>query len=453
MVSRSLQTLEPLHADYTHQPLGPKEPLPEDENFDFVPESYATYSPSTAQMGPPAPGSAYANFDLLESVEFAVGNARDYQDQMESLYLAALDVTLERHLFDPTPFANTTFRYDGDQGGGSRTPPGERRQYDSALSAVNRFGVKQKLPYGGNLVAEQLVTFVDALNDTTADGDTAETALSASIPLLRGAGMVNLESLIDSERQLVYAVRDFETYRRSFVVNIASRFFSLVSQQQQIDNRRQNYENLKILSERSLAMFNAGSRVSFLDVQRARQNLLNAENSLVDSINVYQSTLDSFKITIGMPVDADLEIVPIELEVNIPDLESENATALAMRYRLNLQTARDKIDDARRNVSNSKNGLLPAVDLFAESGVGNLDGDPVNEYNADSWGYAGGVRIDFPIDRVGERNVYRKSLIQLERARRSYVQAREQVISEVRQNARSIRLAMITLEIQSAAWN
>ena len=39
--------------------------------------------------------------------------------------------------------------------------------------------------------------------------ESASLALSASVPLLRGAGMVNLEPLIASERGLVYTVRGF----------------------------------------------------------------------------------------------------------------------------------------------------------------------------------------------------------------------------------------------------
>ena len=34
---------------------------------------------------------------------------------------------------------------------------------------------------------------------------------------------------------------------------------------------------------------------------------------------------------------------------------------LAQRFRLDVQTARDQIDDARRAVENAKNGLLPVV--------------------------------------------------------------------------------------------
>src|SRR5207253_911810 len=52
-------------------------------------------------LGPPAPGKAITRLDLFGSLRYGVLNARDYKSQMEDLYLAALDVTLQRHLFEP----------------------------------------------------------------------------------------------------------------------------------------------------------------------------------------------------------------------------------------------------------------------------------------------------------------------------------------------------------------
>lgn len=437
-----IQVLEPLAVQWTPAPLGPAVPGKEDEATSFVPDYYADYGTNRQPQGPPAPGTVSHSLDLLGSIRYAVANSRDYRDRMEDLYLAALDVTLQRHLFDPTPFAKTTVRYAGDQGGAAGEPG-----HESAMAVVNRAGVSQQLPYGGEIVAEQLVTFVDSLSDRTVNADSAETVLRATVPLLRGAGMVNLEPLVSSERQLVYAVRAFENYRRQFAVDTASKFFQLVSAQQAIANRRQNYSSLYLLTERSMAMYAAG-RMQFLDVQRARQNLLNAENSLVDSINVYEASLDSFKIVLGMPVIEDLDVVAVELDVKIPELDKVDSAALALKYRLEVQTARDRIDDARRGVSNARNGLLPSADLAASAGARAMENDNLWQYDRDATSYTAGIEIDWPVDRVNERNAYRRSLIQLERARRFYVQAREQATADVRQSTRVIRVALITLEIQ-----
>lgn len=430
------------------EPQGPLRPPVVDDRLDFVPPSYANAGAFAGPQGPPTPGIVHTVLDLQGAVEYGVTHSRPYQDQMENLFLATLDVTLARHLFEPQPFASTSSGYDGTQGGATTRPA-----YQSALKVVNNVGVKQQLPYGGYVKAEQLVSFVQALNDTTVDGDSARTSLTASIPLLKGAGMVNLEPLIDSERSLVYAVRNFELYRRQFAVDVATRFFGLVTQQQGINNRRVSYDNSMILSNRAMELF-AASRpgTSYLDVQRAQQSLLNAESSLIDSVTVYQNSLDNFKIVLGMPVEADLEIVPVELQVNPPDLENVNVAELATKYRLDLQTARDRIEDAQRDVSNAKNGLLPNVSLDAFSGVGNINEDrrrdPWYKYNSDSYAYGASITVDWPVDQLADRNIYRRSLINLARTQRSYVTSRDQVISDVRNDTRLIRVAQISVDIQ-----
>lgn len=439
--------LQPPVAEWVLQPLGPLEPPFVDERLDFVPPSYATAGLSMEPQGPPTPGSHRVVVDLMGAIEYAVSNARDYQDRMEDLYLSTLEVTLQRHLFEPRPFARTTFNYQGRERDEARNLFGNR--YKSAYTVTQSAGIRQQLPYGGEIVAQQLVDLVDVVSDNAQDSQTAETSLSASIPLLRGAGLVNLEPLVNSERNLVYAVRSFEQYRRQFAVNIASRFFNLVLQQQSITNRRQNYQNLKILSERAMALF-AASRpgTSYLDVQRAQQNLLNAENSLIDSVNQYQSSLDSFKIALGMPIDAELEIVPVEMQLNLPELDNVDLAEVATKYRLDLQTARDRIEDAQRGVKNAKNGLLPDVTLSGTTGYGNSPDSDFNVYSEDSINYRASVAVDWPIDQVSERNAYRRSLITLARAQRSYVTSRDQVIADVRNVVRAIRLAQVSVEIQ-----
>src|SRR5258706_7844428 len=87
-------------------------------------------------------------------------------------------------------------------------------------------------------MAQGLVGFVNALDGNAASGEDASVVLSGTIPLLRGAGMVNLEPLINGERKLVYQVRTFENFRRGFVISNATQYFRLLSLQQSVLNRR-----------------------------------------------------------------------------------------------------------------------------------------------------------------------------------------------------------------------
>src|SRR5262249_3171243 len=150
-------------------------------------------------------------------------------------------------------------------------------------------GVRQNLPWGGQVTASALVDFVTALNDGATDGESAQLVLNGNIPLLRGAGMVNLEALIQSERDLIYQVRTFETFRRNFVVQVASQYFRLLTSQQAITNRRFNYIAALQLTEQSLAVYAAGRPgTNFLSVQRAQQQLYTNENSIITAEDSYQ---------------------------------------------------------------------------------------------------------------------------------------------------------------------
>lgn len=441
-------SVERMKAGSKRAPLGPEQ-FDYDPNtpLDLIPKEMTEFHNGGGPLGPDAPNADLERLDLFQAIEYAVQHSRPYQDEMESMYLSTLDVTLQRHLFEPRPFMTTSSTFVGGQ---------SDVNYRSAITATNAVGVKQRLPYGGEIVAQQLVTTVNALNSQTANGEAAGVALSASIPLLRGAGMINLEPLINSERQLVYNIRQFETFRRNFVVNTASQYFTLIRQQQQIATRLRNYNNLRSLTERTLALFQAG-KLGFLDVQRSYQNQLSSENDLIGAITNYQNQLDDFKILLGMEVTGELVVVPVELAVDVPSNPDAEAIELALRYRLDLQTSKDLIDDARRSVANAKNTLLPDLN-FTANGAGGSSADSgaplagsssaMGHWSDNTLLYSAGLRLDWPLDRVAERNAYRASLIGLERASRSFVTVKETVISDVRQDMRGIRVADATLRIQ-----
>lgn len=435
--------LEPTRVEVPAGPLGPTEFFaPGTDAPMFEPLDVQTARApgiERLRLGPPSVAAARHVFELFQSLSFGVQHSRDYQTRMEDLYLAALSVTLERHLFAPRPFASSAVNYTGGQ---------QDVNYRSAWNATNTLGVRQELPYGGEIVASTLVTFINALNDQTADGESASVALDASIPLLRGAGMVNLEPLIRSERSLIYEIRRFEDFRRSFAVDISTRYLRLLSAQQSIANRRFNYATLADLTERTQALYAAG-RINFLQVQRSLQQQLQVESSLINAQQNYQNQLDDFKIILGMPVDEELEIVPIELTVTGPDIERIDAAALALQYRLDLQSARDRIEDAQRNVQVASNGLLPDLNLTAGTSIGDRSNlTAVQNLDSRSLTYNAGLRLDWPLDRVAERNTYRRALIDLERATRTFMLAKDNVVADVRSDVRGINSAQITLEIQ-----
>jgi outer membrane protein TolC len=436
---------EPLRIELQYGPLGPARfdwgnvPNPSEGSRSISAfDSLDARIRNRLRFGPPSLADAPLRLNFFDALQFGVQHSRPYQQQMEDLYLQALDVTLQRHLFSPRPFAGGSLLYTGAQGDA---------QYKAALSSTLRAGVRQKLPYGGEVVAQGLVGFVNALDGNATSGETAEVVLSGTVPLLRGAGMVNLEPLISEERSLVYQVRNFENFRRDFVISVSQQYFRLLNLQQSVLNRRLNYASYITLTERSRALYKAG-RVAFLELQRSLQELLSAEDSLITAQETYFSALDDFKLLLGMPTEQALEIVPVELDVKLPKVAEAEAVDLAFKYRLDLQTLRDQTEDARRKVSNARNGLLPDLNLSGDTRFGNRNDAVASSLDSRTATYSARLDLDLPVDRLAERNVYRASLINVRRAQRDFEDLQDRIASDVRESLRLMQESQLSLQIQ-----
>ncbi len=432
-----------------YEPLGPAYPTIGWQTSEQIDQDLGVGGPQSLLLdgvyGPPVPQELKRMFALFDALAYGTQHSRPYQSAMEDLYLSALEVTLQRHVFAPQPFGNVGLQYTGGQSEGAGPAGGVK--YNSALAATSALGVKQNLPYGGQLTAQALVQFVDALSSNAVGGESAQVALAGSIPLLRGAGMVNLEPLIQSERSLIYQVRIFEQFRRQFAVDVARNYFNLLVLQQRVANRRLNVSNLTALLERTQALFDAG-RINFLEVQRSQQSLFDGENSLSTALISYDNALDVFKVQLGMPVLEDLDVMPVELDVNVPDIDRGDVVATAQHYRLDLQTAHDQIDDAQRDIEVARNGLLPDLNVNLQTQFGNATDSPAKNFSNRATGYAAGLNLDLPLDRLVERNVYRRALLAFDRSQRTYVELRDAIAAEVRGDVRGIRSAQISLDIQ-----
>ena len=440
--------IEPSRVELGKKPLGPVQRLPDGVGVPTSADETGVDSAAVARekavdqlrLGPPTPGLEIQRLDLFGTLAYATAHSREYRRRMEDLYLAALDVTLERHLLSPRPFVTQSFQFVGGDADVN---------YAAAMTATTSAGVRQRLPYGGEVVAQTLVTFVNALTEEADSGESAAVVLSGSIPLLRGAGMINLEPLIQSERTVVYAVRSFEEYRRSFALDVASSYFRVLTRIQAVNNARTQVANYQLLLDRTRALY-AASRISFLEVQRSGSAYLRAENTVIRAEEELRNSLDDLKVLIGMPVTTELEIIPIELETAEPDL-SGDTLAVATRFRLDLQTARDRIEDANRQVDNAKNGLLPDLNINADTSLGNRPNTPARQFDGRSFQYSAGILLDLPVDRVAERNDFRRSLIQYERARRDHDLLRDNIEADVRASVREIKSSQATLALQSRA--
>lgn len=425
--------------------------LPATQPFGNGPEGMAASQPASSRPARPI-------MTLADALRYAFQHSRRFQDAKEELYLAALDLTLERHLWTPRLFGEL---------GADYINKGQYFEWDDALEAVAQAGIRQKLLYGGEVTARIVGNIVRDLTNHVSTGETGSMILEADIPLLRGAGRSAYESRYQAERNLIYAVRTFEEFRRRLSVTIAAEYFNLQGVRQQIINAHETVASLTSDQQRAEALWRTG-RTDQLDVLRAEQDRIQAINGEVDAIADYETALDRFKILIGMPTGMEIDVEypaevtdesvqpngamePASLEdaLQMPDVSEEEAIRVALKYRLDLLNDTDRVDDARRGVAIAENNLLPDLRAF---GTVQMDTQPevdsVLGYNTERTSYRTGMRLELPLDRVAERNALRRSQINLQQAQRALDEAKDVIALEVRESIREVQQQMDSLRIQ-----
>jgi len=402
------------------------------------PAGYSDGEGDESDVPPPIPDDVMV-LDLAGVLAQSQRTGREFLDAQEDYILSAIALLRERHLWGPRFFNDTTLQVAGQ---------GDDGAFDSAATLINELRLTQRLPSGGDIAARWIVNATEQLRSSATEDyrQSSRLVLDGNIPLLRGAGSVARESLIQAERDLVYAAREFEAFRRSYMVDIASQYFSLLQTAASIRNQQQQLESLRNTLERQIARQEAGEIAKF-ERSITESSVLSANNRLQGAFENYVVSLDSFKIRLGLDPTTPVALAPLTLELIDPVATPVEAAQLALLYRLDLQTTRDRVLDARRAVANSRNNLLPDLEAFAEIG---LPTDPDERegglgFDPDSLNYLAGMRFSLPLDREIERLGLRSSQITLERSVRNFERSRDQVVVDARSRLRSIEVARFQL--------
>lgn len=378
---------------------------------------------------------------LAEALRISQSSSREFQTAEEQYILSAISLLIQRHQFNPQFFNTTTFTTSGDANDG---------RHDVILDIMNELGVSKNFERGGQVAASWILNASEDLRSGVSDRYTqsSELVLTGAFPLLRGAGLVASEALIQAERNLIYAAREFERFRRELFVEIASDYIRLLQQQASIMNQERRIESLESLLAETVAKAQAGMLRDF-DISIAESDLLEAQASLADLKDSYRFSEDTFKIRIGLPVDQAIAVNPLKLDLPDPDITPGEATVRALEYRLDLQNTRDQVLDSRRDVANSRNALLPDLNVNGRVGLptdpdvdeGGLDFDP------DELTYSAGVSLALPLDRVEEELRVRQSIIGLEQQIRAYERERDNVVIQARSAVRGVERARLQLTL------
>ncbi len=437
-------------------------------------------------------GAEAASLSLESALQLAVSNSRTYQNRKENLYLAALSLTLDRHRYTPIFSAGASADYGrstsditvptdlsgalaaggvvindlealtgttadllnayaavvesaGDIAGLTGTQT--EIVSDRSVAGTSQVGVDWLFEGGGRIALNLTSNFLRYLAGDT--GTFSSSLLSGSLtqPLLRGAGSkVAAERLTQSERDVLYSLRDFSRFRKQFAVQVCASYYGVLQDLDAVRNNWNSYQNFKRNAERESDFAEEG-RSTLASVGRQEAAVLNAENRWINSVRNYQEGLDEFKILLGLSTASAIVLDNHELDMlreeglKHPSIPMEDAVEVAFNARLDLYTVRDEFDDAARIVDVAANSLLPDVDLVAGASVRTAGEDNAQQLDFRRTNWNAGLDVDLPLDRKAERNAYRRALIAYERAQRDLSLAEDSISLDVRSAWRNLESA------------
>ena len=421
---------------------------------------------------------------LLEALQIAAANSREYQQAKEAVFRSGLNLDLQIDQFRNTYTGMLDALLSTDQGSGT-----------TRFETGGRFGVSRQLENGASLAANLVLDLAQLLSSDGASAIGIAMDFSASIPLLRGSGRhIVTEPLTQAERDLIYALWGFEDFKRDFAVGIVSQYYQVLQQLDQLQNTEDNYRN-QVLSSRQTAALASEDRTTLEQLDQARQAELRARDSWIASTQRFEDALDSFKIRLGLPTDSLIELDRDELLVlrnnmasrlaaqedtgtDIPDiadvpsaespvellvpgrenvgpyeLEVEDAVRIALENRLDLREAHGVVYDAQRSVVVAADALQAGLDIVGNASVGggaNATGSDVTP-NFNTGFYSVGVDLDLPWERTSQRNQYRASYIALEQSVRSAQALEDQIKQQIRSGLRGLSQQRQSYVIQVAS--
>jgi len=422
---------------------------------------------------------------LMQSLQVGARNNFDYQSRKERVFQAALVLDLEQNVFRNTFAGKVETLFSADSRGGGTV---------SGLENSGSLEVGRKLKSGAELSSGIAIDMVNLLTQGGASSLGMLADASIFVPLLRGSKKhIVTEPLTQAERDVIYAIFEFERFKQVFAVDIAREYLDIIRQMDQVNNEKENYESLISSAQRSRRLADAG-RLPEIQVDQAVQDELRARNRWIAATQSYKQRLDNFKRLLGQPPDANIilnyedmkrltgtlsEIIkdpsedkdwqntkfpaaddPVELVEpgyeNAGPLEIGEplAVRLGMDNRYDLRVVQGRVYDAQRAIVVLADDLEAELTFVGAASLGDRRGVSTATLDnarlrSNEGRYSALLDMDLPLERTSEQNAYRAGFIVLESAVRDMQDLEDQIKLSVRNKLRDMLLARESLRIQA----
>ncbi len=440
---------------------------------------------------------------LSECLEIASLASPQFQDEKEALYIEALALANVRHDWSGF-FGSLTGLVSHEKGfDGAET---------NSLEGELDVGFARRFAQGGLVtLGAGLTLFSDLTGINNTEFGSSLTA-ELTQPLWRGAWRdIAYEDLYRAERDLAISVLEYERFTQTFSTRITADFYQVLQDLDTLNNEQANITRLQQALRRTQVQVEGG-QVSRIEQDQTEKNLLDAQVRLARLRQAYRTSLDRFKITMGLSTAVNVAPDPTELAAlgrrgpaAIPlvdeaalaaaaeraaaaaaaefdartadddaagqgvreafirrladvaynealeaqvDAAAERAVEIALHTRPAVLRGRVAVRDAGRDVLIAADQFNPRVDLTARIGTEGTKPREPFRVNFGRNERYAELLVDYPLDQTDNRDAYRLALIAEARQLRDYTTLIDTVRLDVVDTYRSLIRARRTYDLQ-----
>lgn len=242
--------------------------------------------------------------------------------------------------------------------------------------------------------------------------------------------------------------------------NVAQEFFTVYSQQMRLDIAREELTNNEGSYETIKNKVNGGLMAKE-ELYQAEVNLATSRSNVYTAELTLQNAMDRFKVRIGMPV-RDTIVVLAEVEADSITVDGDQATALALKNRMELREREIDIEKSMFDIIQAKSTNEFAGSVTASYGITSQDEDITMLFDRSAKTPSVGLTLEIPLYDWGERKAeikaaeanYRSAEIDLEREYidievniRSIIRNLKNLENQIDIQRKTVKNAQLTYEI------
>lgn len=376
-------------------------------------------------------GPAAASGEILtleQAVNLALRHNRNLLTSRDSLVSSEYSVQMETAAFEvqmrPSASAGVS---------GSNTDDATRE-----LGLGLKFS--KLIPWGTEMAVTPGIQYLDSAYEGTV-------LVGLTQPLFRGRGAdYNMAGVYAAEYNQRSAQRNLYLTRVSTILDTVRSVYEIVNAGAAVAQSRASMQRISA----HIAGIKAKAKTGYgdaMDLYRAELEIRDAETFLISARERYTDALDALKILLVLPPEKTFR-VDAPLTIERFDVDTGAMADLALKTRMEIVQAKDKVDEARRRRALAAHNIQPQLDLqlaYRRSLFNDAD-DMDADVGEERWSAALASNTD--LFRRTEKLSFLQSRLQVTAAQRELGTLRDQIVSEVKRAYRNLENALQQIGIE-----